>query len=82
MVWFEEFDSYFWIAIGGVLSGCFILTCKTLYKCKINEIECCFFKIKRNIQDEMAIDLGSLSNNINTSQRLSASQGRMNSTII
>jgi hypothetical protein len=75
--WFEEFNSYFWITIGGILSGCFILACKTLYRCKIDELQCCCFKIKRNIQDEMAIDLGTTLQSINTSQRLSASRGRI-----
>lgn len=54
-----DLDSVFWLSLSTLICGGFGLLIKHLYKIKCNEVLCCcgLMSFKRDVDDEMKIDL-------------------------
>lgn len=56
MVWYEEFNSVFWLTLSGILVGVCGLGLRMCYKSKCKTIDCFGLHIVRDIDNEAVID--------------------------
>jgi hypothetical protein len=57
-MWYDTFDSFFFITISAAVVGIFSLIIKSCYKSKCKDFSCCFgmIKIQRDTDIEQEID--------------------------
>lgn len=53
----STFDGVFFLSLGSLVCGGFALCCRSAYRMKCSEIECCCIKLTRNVEEEGRIDL-------------------------
>lgn len=53
MYWINEFNSTFWLALGGSVFGSLSLIIRYMYKSKCISVKCCGFEIQRDVEVEL-----------------------------
>lgn len=53
MVFYEVFNSAFWLSLASLILVCLLSSLKLCYQMKISEYNCCGLRIKRDIKLEL-----------------------------
>jgi hypothetical protein len=56
-MWYDEFNSIFWLSLSTALLGCVALCGRQIYKSKCTEVSFCCLSVKRDSKAEKDLDV-------------------------